>query len=210
MIEQIKRNLTSESIAWRIITAYLCFLVIFNILTIISYYLLPQGILLGKHPLQNWDTSPSLIVSSLQIFSYNLMSAVVILAGNLFSSRKNKAKSYMPFGYLAFFVMISINAVVLGTWSFSVVTDPVPLVDRLLRTFDLLHRAGLWEMSGQLFILCSTVNISLIITDGKETIIKSWKTIRLSKKEKFVFVIGLTMILLGAIIESYAILQFIL
>jgi hypothetical protein len=207
MIDRIKRNMTSKSLALRIITTYICFLIIFNVLVIFSYYFLPQGLLLNKHPLQNWDTSPSLVISSLQIFSYNLLSVIVLLIGNIFSSRKNKTKCFMPLGYLAFFATISLNAVVLGTWSFSVITDPVPLMDRLLGTFDLLHRAGLWEMSGQLFILCSTAKISLIITDGKETIKKSWKTIELSKQEKIVFAFGLLCMLSGAIIESYAILN---
>jgi hypothetical protein len=179
----------------------------FFTVTIVSYYLLPQGLLLNKHPLRNWDTSPTLIISSLQILSFNLLSVVMILFGNIFLVRKNKSKYFMPLGYLAFFSGIILNAIVLGTWSFSVIIDAIPLIDRLVGTFDLFHRAGLWEMSGQLFILCATVNISLIITDGKETTIKSLKTIKLSKQEIIVFSIGLVLMLLGALIESYAIIN---
>lgn len=113
----------------------------------------------------------------------------------------------MPLGYLAFFSIISFDAIVLGTWSFSVVTNAIPLMDRFIGTFDLLHRAGLWEISGQLFILCATAKISLVITDGKETTKKNWKIIKLSKQEIIIFGIGLIFMLLGAIVESYAIIN---
>ena len=135
------------------------------------------------------------------------MSVVVILFANTLSWRRNKEDCFMPLGYLAFFAQITINAVVLGTWSFSVATDAVPLLYRLIGTFDILHRAGLWEMSGQLFILCATTKISLIICDGKETIKKNWRTIKLSKQEIIVIGIGLTLMLIGALIESYAIIN---
>jgi hypothetical protein len=207
MIKRIKRYLASDNIALRITATYICFLIIFISITIISYYLLPQGLLRNKHPLQNWDTSTNLMISTTQIFSYNLLSVVAILLGNMFSTRKNKENYFMPLGYTAFFVLISINAVTLGTWSFSIVTDAIPLMGRIVRTFDLYHRAGLWEMSGQLFILCATAKISLIITDGKETTTKNWKTIKLSKKEIIVFSIGLLLMLIGAFIESNAIIN---
>ena len=122
-------------------------------------------------------------------------------------TRKNKTDYFFPFGYLSFFAMMTINAVVLGTWSFSVAIDAVPLIDRLVGTFDILHRAGLWEMSGQLFILCATVKISLIICDGKETIKKSWRTIKLSTQEIMAISIGLAFMLIGAVIESYGIIN---
>ncbi|MBU3181182.1 hypothetical protein [Clostridium psychrophilum] len=206
-INRIKRNLTSDDVILRIITTYICFLLLFITVTIVSYFLLPQGLLLNKHPLQKWDTSPTLIISSLQILSFNLLSVIVILFGNTFLAREKKSQCFMPLGYLAFLVGISINAVVLGTWSFSVVTESIPLIERLVGTFDIFHRAGIWEMSGQLLILCATVNISLIITDGKKTTTKSWKTIKLSKQEIIVFSIGLVLMLLGALIESYAIIN---
>ncbi|MEN6461468.1 MAG: hypothetical protein ABFC94_08890 [Syntrophomonas sp.] len=208
MVNSLKRNMTSENIALRIITTYICFLIIFFTVTILSYYLLPQGVLLNKHPSSNLDISSDLVISTLQIFSYNLLSVIAIIFGNIFSTRKNNTQCFMPLGYLAFFVMIIINAIVLGTWSFSVVSNAIPLIDRIIRTFDLFHRAGLWEMSGQLFILCATAKISLIITDGKRTTKKNWKTIKFSKQELIIFGIGLMFMLLGAIIESYAIINF--
>lgn len=62
-------------------------------------------------------------------------------------------------------------------------------------------------MIGQLFIVCATVKISLIITDGKETTTKSWKTIKLSRQEMTIISLGLILMLIGAFIESYSIIH---
>jgi hypothetical protein len=44
-----------------------------------------------------------------------------------------------------------------------------------METFDALHRAGLWEMGGQLLILCATAKMSIIMTDGNKTSVRSGK-----------------------------------
>lgn len=207
MINNIKKNMTSDNVAVRIITTCILLFIFFVTITIVSYYLLPQGLLLNKNSIKNWDTSPNLIISALQIISYNLISVVVLLFGNIFLVRKNKSQCFMPLGYLGFFAMIAVNAVTLGTWSFSVITTSIPLIQRIIGTFDILHRAGLWEMIGQLFIVCATVKISLIITDGKETTTKSWKIIKLSRQEITIISLGLILMLIGAFIESYAIIH---
>ena len=207
MIDNIKRNMTSNNIWVRILTTCILLFLFFFTITIASYYLLPQGLLLNKNSLKNWDTSQNLIICALQIISYNMLSVIVLLLGNIFLVRKNKSQCFMPLGYLGFFAMIAVNAVTLGTWSFSVVTTSIPLIQRIIGTFDILHRAGLWEMIGQLFIVCATVKISLIITDGKETTIKNWKTIKLSKQEVTFIILGLILMLMGAFIESYAIIH---
>lgn len=207
MINNIKKNMTSDNVAVRIITTCILLFIFFVTITIVSYYLLPQGLLLNKNSIKNWDTSPNLIISALQIISYNLISVVVLLFGNIFLVRKNKSQCFMPLGYLGFFAMIAVNAVTLGTWSFSVITTSIPLIQRIIGTFDILHRAALWEMIGQLFIVCATVKISLIITDGKETTTKSWKTIKLSRQEITIISLALILMLIGAFIESYAIIH---
>lgn len=207
MFNHIKRNLTSDNVKLRIITTYICFLLVFFAVTTASYYLLPQGLLFNKNPLQNWDTSPTLIISSLQIFSWNLLSVVMILFGNLFTARKSKEDCFIPLGYLAFFVQITINAVILGTWSFSNAPEAVPLLSRLIGTFDIFHLAGIWEMTGQLFILCATANISLLITDGKETTTKNWRSIKLSKQEILGIGMGVVLMIIGALIESNSIIN---
>ena len=74
-------------------------------------------------------------------------------------------------------------------------------------TFDALHRAGLWEMGGQLLILCATAKMSIIMTDGNKTSVRSWKEVRLSKQEAFIFFGGLLLMLTGAFIESFSIMN---
>ena len=207
MFNKIKRKLTSNNLLHRILIAYICLLIVFITVTIASNYLLPQGFLRSKNPLQTWDSSSNLIISTLQFFSYNLISVLIILVANLFSKRKNEADYYISLGYTAFFVMILINAVTLGTWSFSVVTTEVTLIERIIGTFDIFHRGGLWEMSGQLFILCATAKISLVLIDGKETITRNWKSIKISKQEAITIGVGLILMLIGAYIESYAIIN---
>lgn len=207
MIEKIKCKMMSDKVYLRLITTFLCFLIVFALIAIISNVCLPEGILRNKNPLQSWDNSPKQIVLMFQIFFFNLLSVIMLLVGNLFRTRKNDNRCFITLGYLAFFVMISINAITLGTWSFSVVSEAVPLADRIIQTFDLVHRAGLWEMTGQLFIVCATVNISLIITDKKVTTTKSIRSIKLKNSEKLVVVMGLLLILMGAFIESRSIIQ---
>lgn len=202
-----RKNLTSENVYLRVATTCFLFVVIFFTITTISYFLLPEGILRSKNPAQNWDTSRNLLVSTLQIFLFNQLSVVVVLIGNTFSSREKPEQNYFPLGYLAFFTQISVNAITLGTWSFSVVTEAIPLLDRIIGTFDVLHRAGLWEMSGQLLILCATAKISIIMTDGKKTSLRSWKEMSLSKQEVFIFFAGLLFMLTGAFIESFSIMS---
>jgi len=205
MFKFFRNYLTSENVYLRIATTYILFMVVFFSITTISYFFLPEGLLRSKNPAQNWDTSNNLLISTLQFFLFNQLSVAMILIGNTFSSRKNSEQNYFPIGYLAFFTQLSINAVTLGTWSFSIVTEAVPLLDRIIGTFDLLHRGGLWEMSGQLLILCSTAKISIIMTDGKKTSVRSWKEVSLSKQEVFIFVGALFFMFIGAFIESSSI-----
>ncbi|MDF2988700.1 MAG: hypothetical protein K0R50_4210 [Eubacterium sp.] len=201
----LQKKLSSQSLKERILFCYLVFLVLFFGITIISYYFLPEGLLKNKNPLQDWETSKNTFISTLQIFFYNQLSVIVIIFGSLFGKKKEKEINYFSIGYLAFFTQICINGVVLGTWSFSMGTEAVPLISRITRTFDLLHRAGLWEMSGQLLVTCAAAHISTVLTNGKNTITKSFRDIHLSKTEKLVFFIGLGLMLTGAVVESIAI-----
>jgi hypothetical protein len=204
-MRSIKEKLTSDDVRVRVGTAALLFLILFFGLTIISYFLLPQGILKNKNPLQQWETSPHTLVLVLQIFFYNLLSVLVILIGNLFGSKRESESRYFPTGYTAFFLLICINGIVLGTWSFSVESEAVPLLDRLLRTFDLVHRAGLWEMAGQLFAVTATARIAIVRTSGRETLTGKFGDIRLRKPEKIILALGIAFILVGALVESIAI-----
>jgi hypothetical protein len=172
---------------------------------IISYLLLPEGLLKNKNPLQRWETSSNTVILTMQIFFYNMLSVLVIFLGSLFGQKKEQDKNYLSVGYITFFGMICINAIVVGTWSFSVESEAVPLLHRITRTFDLVHRAGLWEMTGQLLITCSLAHIATVLTSGKITTTKKFREIHLSRSEKYALAMGFILMLIGAIVESIAI-----
>lgn len=198
-------KLGSDSLAERILWAVVLFMTLFFTCVVFSYYFLPEGLLKGKNPLQNWETSKNVAVSTLQIFSFNLISVFVMIAAGLFGQKKPYHKNFLSIGYVAFFALICLNGIVLGTWSFSVESVAVPLAARFLRTFDLVHRAGLWEMLGQLLITCATAHISIILTNGKSTETKSLRSIRLLPSEQLVLVLGVVLMVVGAVVESIAI-----
>lgn len=204
-MKYIHDKLGSPNLKERILWSVGLFFVLFFTVTTLSYYLLPQGLLKGKHPLQNWDTSKNIFVCTMQILGFNSISAVVMVVGNFFSQKKVYHKNYVAIGYVAFFFLICLNAVVLGTWSFSVESTPMPLWGRVFRTFDLAHRAGLWEMLGQLLIVSATVPIGIVITNGKQTTTRSIRSVSLSRAEWWVLISGVLFMLIGAVVESIAI-----
>lgn len=204
-MKYIRSKLSSNKLAVRLIWTYLAFWIVFLGVTIISYYFLPEGLLKNKNPLTSWETANNILMASMQIFFYNMLSIIVIFSGSLFGTRKEDEQDYLSLGYMAFFAMICINAITLGTWSFSVETPAMPLIDRIVRIFDLFHRAGLWEMTGQLFITCSLAHIGIILTSGKITKTKKLKDIILTKSEISVVVAGILLMAIGAVIESVSI-----
>lgn len=201
----MREKLSDNNPKVRIIFTVILFLVMFMGVMIASYYLLPEGMLKNKNPMQRWETSGNVFVLTLQIFFYNMLSVLVIIVGSLFGQKKEKETNYFSLGYLAFFTLICVNGMVLGTWSFSVVSEPLPLLGRIIRTFDLIHRAGLWEMIGQLLITCSTAHIAIIRTSGKKTTKRKIKDIHLVKLEKIALMVGIALMLIGAVVESVAI-----
>ncbi len=200
-----RKKLSSNSLKERIIWTGLLFFLIFFGLMLFAYFFLPEGLLKNKNPLQGWNASSNVPVLTLQIFFYNLLSVLIILLAGLFSKKKTDEDNYLSVGYAAFFVLISINSLVLGTWSFSVESASPPLFDRIAGIFDLAHRAGLWEMAGQLLITCATAHMAIVLTSGKDTVTRKFREIRLSHSEKAALLLGLLFLLLGALIESLAI-----
>lgn len=205
IIKYLRKKLSSDSLGERVIFAVLLFLTLFFGVMIISYFFLPEGFLKNKNPLQNWETSKSIFICTLQIFFYNMLSVMGIVVASLFGRKKESEVNYLSVGYVVFFVQIFINGVVVGTWSFSMGGAAVPLFGRIIRTFDLAHRAGLWEMTGQLFITCAVARIATITTSGKNTMTRKIKDIHLSKPEIALLAIGLVLMLIGAFVESNAI-----
>lgn len=204
-MRRIKGYLASERLWVRIVSTYLLFILLFFGITVLSYFLLPEGFLRDRQPLLGWDTAPSVTTMAMQIFFFNMISVLIILFGNLFATRRKQTEPFMPVGFNVFFILIMINAVVLGTWSFSVVTEAPPLSVRILGLFDLFHRAALWEMSGQLLILCGTAKFSLVMIEGKQVTVRKWWKDKLPIWEWLTVGIGLLFMLAGALIESISI-----
>ena len=84
-----------DNIYKRIGWMYLSFFLIYIPIIILSYFLLPDGILRGKHPIVSaLELSPNLWVSTLQIFGYNLVPTSLIIGASLIAqtSRVSKEK----------------------------------------------------------------------------------------------------------------------
>lgn len=202
-MKKIKNNLTSNNIFIRIITSFILMISIFILTTILSYYLLPSGFLLSKNNLTNFEVSNNIFVCTIQIFSYNMISILIIIFGSFFAKKKNGC--YLSYGYIGLFLLIIMNGITLGTWSFTSNFVSVPLFERIIRTFDIMKNAGFLEMLGQLFICTSISNISLVRIAGKEVNLRKIKDIKLSKIEIIIFLLGFCLMFAGALIESRAI-----
>ncbi|MGL6173525.1 MAG: hypothetical protein ACRC1P_02850 [Cellulosilyticaceae bacterium] len=207
VVEILKCKLHDQSIMTRMIWCTFIFLIVFFSVTIISYFVLPQGFLLSKNRMADFETSNTFWICTMQIFGYNMMSILLILIGSLVAKKKANEECYISYGYIGFVIYITLNAITLGTWSFTVNTNSVPLIGRLLRTFDIMHNAGLLEMYGQLLITCGLANKYLLLTDGKNTITRSVRELKFCRSEAIVLVIGLLLMLIGAGIESWGIIS---
>ncbi len=204
-METIRQKLANQNVWVRVVYAVILYISIFIATTIVSYFLLPEGMLKNKNPAQNWEMSRSVLTAALQIFAYNLGSVVLIAIVSLFAKKNKNEQRYISLGYLVMLILVVINGVVLGTWSFAIGSPPVPLLDRLLGIFDIFHRAALWEMIGQIFILSGLANIAIVRTNAKRTVARKMTEVKLTYAEKIVLISGLVLMLLGAVIEAIAI-----
>lgn len=205
MIKFIRKKLYSDNVWSRIAMLICIFCFAFFGVTIISYYLLPKGFLSNQSNMKDFETSTSLLVCTLQIFFFNMISVLCILVASIFSRKKGEI--YVSSGYYCFVLFVIINAITLGTGSFSEVVVDVALFERIISMFHITKHAGLVEMLGQVLIACSLANKSLVVTDGKQTTTRKLKEINYTKTEIAVFAFGLIIMFLGALIESNTIIK---
>lgn len=201
----IREKLTSDNLYERIITLTIIFFLVFFGITILSYYLLPDGFLLNKNNETNFDTSMNIIICTFQIFAWNMISVVAVFISGLFSKKNDCKQKYLSLSYFTFIVLVSLAAVTLGTWSFTVNAKSVPLFERIISMFNITERSGLVELYGILLITCAISNKSLIMTMKNKTITQNIKNIKWSKKEIICVVCGILLVLIAAFIESRAI-----
>ena len=210
ILRMIINGVTDDFIWRRILWMYACFFLLFVTVTVCSFFLLPEGILRGKHPIiSKLEFSPVLWISTLQIFGYNLIPTFLIIGSNLIAQQSRISKKrYVPVGYLVFCVQTVIFAIYLGTWSFGVVTVTPPLYRRLLRLFDIVHHAGLLEFSAYLLAATTSFKFTLWYSDRKRIVAnRSWRDVILPRSEKVFLALAFVLLLCGAFIESYGIIQ---
>ena len=205
MVQKIKEGMCSDNVVQRILWLSILFFIVFFVATILSFYLLPEGFLLRKNGISDFKTSENLFLCAVQIFLYNMLSVAFIFFGSAFARKKEGENTYRSYGHVGFFVFILLNAVTLGTWSFTANPNSVPLAARLLRTFDIVHNAGLLEMYGQLLITSALTTKYLVMTEGRKTSARKIQEIPISKSEILTLIAGFLLMLAGALVESRAI-----
>lgn len=207
LIHSYKNLLTSDSAVKRFAAIFLLFFLVFYSMVVISQLLLPEGILRGKNSGDYFDTSSNVWISTVQIFSWNMLSVIILIIANLFAYRKNTEDPYISYGVLSMIVWAIIDGVTLGTNSFGIYRENQALPAKLLGTFDLLHRAGMWELTGLICIASALQQKSLVFTTKKTTLIKKFHELNYQKADIVLIIIGLFLMLTGAIIESIGIIQ---
>ena len=201
---------TLEPRPWRRF-AWLClsFFSLFYLSAILSFVVLPDGFLRGRHPLvSSWTTAPDLWRSTLQIFGYNLMPTGVVVGGNLFASPSRLARGrLLPQGYLALWALAILTGAYLGSWSFEVVTPAPPFWQRLVRPLDIVHHSGFIELTG--YILAATASARWARLRGRglpaDPALPGGPG--LTPAERAFFLFALALIATGAWVESRAILE---
>ena len=203
----IRNRLTSSKISERIITLTVITFILFFGVTILSYFILPEGFLLNKNNLTDFDTSSNIIICMFQIFLWNLISVLAIFIGCFFAKKRKKNEEYISLSYWIYFIIVSLAAVTLGTWSFTSNTTSVPIFQRIIDMFNILKHAGLVELYGQLLITCALSNKYLVMTYKSKTTTRKIKDVKWAKSEIICLIFGILLMYIGAFIESNAILN---
>ena len=209
LLRKITDGVTDDNVYKRIGWMYVSFFVLFVPVTALSFYLLPEGVLRGKHPIISaLEFSPNLWISTLQIFGYNLIPTFLIMGANLLAQQSRLSEKYVPIGYTAFGGLTVLFAVVVGTWSFEVITAAPPLVRRFARLLDVFHHAGLLEFSAYLLAAATSFKFTLWYSNRKEIVAsRAWGDIKLTRPEKVFLILAFALLFCAAFVESYGIIH---
>ena len=184
------------------------YVTIFLTVLIIAHYFLPEGFLRGNTVGGNLNFSNNIYISAIQIFLFNLISTCCIIVGSIFTKRKNENEAYISTGIQTLFILCIINALVLGTNSFGTPLENASLSNKIIGILNIFHAAALWEILGLILITAVfSFDKSLVMTTGKITISRNIRSIHFTKQEIFVMLLGIILMIVGAFIESYAILE---
>ncbi|NLL92445.1 MAG: hypothetical protein GX222_08575 [Ruminococcaceae bacterium] len=203
----IRDKLTSRNLFIRILWLSLIFLITFFGVTVLSYYILPEGLLKSANTSRDFTISSDIRLAGIQIFLFNMMSVAVIAISSLFARKNGESKAYLSIGYSCFLVLVLINAVTLGTWSFITDVPSVGLVERITSMFRITEHAGLTEMFGQLLITCALADKHIFMIYKKQTIKRRIKDVPWKKEEIFCILLGFALMFIGAWVESRALIN---
>jgi hypothetical protein len=210
LIKWILSGITDDRIGMRVVRMFVSFFLIYYVAMFGSYFLLPEGIFRGKHPIISRLTfSSDPLLLTLQIFGYNLIPSLLIIGANLIAQQSRLLEEkFVPVGYTAFWGLSVYFGAVVGTWSFELVTAVPSLVSRIFRLFDIVHHSGLLEFLGYLFLAVTSYRFTLWYSDRK-VIIRSrrWSEVKVPTVEKVLFVFGYLLLFVAALVESCGILQ---
>lgn len=203
----IRKKLTSTKLLDRIMCLTILSLIAFFAITIISYICLPEGFLLNKNNVTDFITSSNLIISTIQIFLWNMISVSAIIISSFFANKRKEEQEYISLSYLVYFIGMFLAAITLGTWSFTNNINSVPIFERIIGMFNIFENAGLVEIYGQLLITCALANKYIVMIFKNKTAIKNIKDVKWTKSEVICIIVGLLFMLIGALIESNSILS---
>lgn len=210
LIKWITKWITDDRIYIRVVSMYISFFLTYYVALVGSYFLLPEGIFRGKHPIiSRIELSDNPYVLTFQIFSYNLVPSFLIIGANLLAQQSKLVKEKsIPIGYTAFFSLTVLFGMITGTWSFDVVTAAPSLGSRVFRLLDIAHNSGLLEFSGYLLLAVTSFRFTLWYSDRKKIIrSRSWKEVELPTFEKVIFASGFVILLIAALVEAQGIIQ---
>jgi hypothetical protein len=195
----ITEYLTDRSLLKRFMWMCILSFSVFFLTWIVSYLVLPQGILRGKL-LGTWLFGEDIdwLSTFVKIFLFNfLIGGIVFSLCNLFRVGN------IPLGYVAVWLEMLVFAVLKGTNSF------VYPYETMLSSFIGFLRTGLWESSAYILMTCSTFNFAIYRQEswlsGNVTRIKQWQAVKLSKAEKGTYAMGVAILAFSAYLESLAI-----
>ncbi len=208
MIRSLIQGVTDHRLTRRLGTLVVAFLALFYSVAIASYFLLPESVLRGKHPIiANMRLPEGTLAITLQILAYNLMPLSLIVLANLLAQQSRRyPERFIPLGYLAMVTLTVICAMVLGTWSFEVVTEPPSLLARLVGTLNITERSGLVELFAYLLAASSSFHLTRWFSDSKR-IIRSlpWRELSLPMGDRFGLALSVLLLMVAAWVEAVSI-----
>ena len=210
LLDKITAGVTDDNVYKRIGWLVVSFFLLFVPGTALSFYLLPEGVLRGRHPIISaLEFSSDLWTCTLQIFGYNLMPTFLIIGANLLAQQSRLSRTkYVPIGYTAFWGLTVLFAVVLGTWSFEVVTAAPPLFRRFVRFFDVFHHAGLLEFSAYLLAAATSFKFTLWYSNRKKIVAsRAWRDTNLTGPERVFLMLAFVLLFCAAFVESCGIIH---